>query len=253
MALTIGVILAGVIVVGVTILVLRWMRRRDHAHPGGHEAFTSSDAASATTSAAADLVDHAAPVPPKDAPIEQETTLDEYAARMYVLRVFNAVLRRRPTSEELERYAALKQETAIMKAIVRDMRIVQEEAYDDEMCESDEDAEDDDSASVVMDDEDDEDACGCDSDDIDGSDGEDVVDDDGGSTPEPSSRHLPVLADIDPHAPAPAVLPPPPRVPGPPPRRRPVGARTAGDAASLAQKPLINVFIVALQHTAEHT
>lgn len=197
---------AFIVVAIVALAALLWTQRS-----GGHEAFTTLSAPSSTSSAP-DLVDQAAPVPAKDAPLDQEASLDEYAARMYVLRVFNAVLRRRPTADELGRYAALKQETAIMKAIVKDMRIIQEEADDDDMCEPD--SEDDERASVALTEEEEEDAASCDGD------GDD--DDDGASpSPQPSSRHLPVLADIDaPQTADKTPLPPPPVPPVPPPRRQ---------------------------------
>ncbi len=192
---------AFIVVAIVALAAVLWTQRS-----GGHEAFTTLS----STSSAPDLVDQAAPVPAKDAPLDQEASLDEYAARMYVLRVFNAVLRRRPTADELGRYAALKQETAIMKAIVKDMRIIQEEVDDDDMCEPD--SEDDERASVALTEEEEEEECDGDGDD----------DDDGAApSPQPSSRHLPVLADIDaPQTADKSSLPPPPVPPAPPPRRQ---------------------------------
>ena len=43
-----------------------------------------------------------------------------YDARMYVMRVFENALGRRPTPEELHRYSALQDEARILRAIVRD-------------------------------------------------------------------------------------------------------------------------------------
>ncbi len=78
-----------------------------------------------------------------DEGVQQEAALDEYAARMYVLRVYDAVMHRRPSADEVDKYAALRKESRILKAIVQDVRVQQGHAPSEADCEDDDDDDDD--------------------------------------------------------------------------------------------------------------
>jgi hypothetical protein len=77
------------------------------------------DAEDAATAVAAPVAAAAAkknPDPPADAGAADETM----KSRKYVMRIFDVVLHRKPTDAEIDKYAALGDESAIVSAIVRD-------------------------------------------------------------------------------------------------------------------------------------
>lgn len=94
-----------------------------------------------------------------------ETTaaqLDAYAARMYVMRVFETVLHTKATTQQIAKYSQYPTEAAILKAIVKDqniLRVAEDEEDDDDASGSGSESECDDDAasSSSSDDEDDDD------------------------------------------------------------------------------------------------
>lgn len=100
---------------------------------------TSSDDATATTKkddapkSKSTSVDAASPQPADD----------KYGNRMFVISLFNTVLHRKPTQEEIDKYSVVGSEAQIMSRIVKDFHVMIGDDIDDQ-CNDDNDDDDDD-------------------------------------------------------------------------------------------------------------
>lgn len=58
---------------------------------------------------------------------------DDYQSRMYVMKVFDLVLNRNPTPEEIEKYVVLGNEQDILVAVLKDFNKTQKNTIEEEM------------------------------------------------------------------------------------------------------------------------